>query len=268
MFAITRGKIVFENVLLEQEQKDLLAALVEAARNVPRNWRKPFSFRECQSDSWIEHPGLPDKTLDAYKGDIETLAREGLLALSYGSRAQISGFDVTPQGFAYYEWMKQRAGQPIQNVETTIRDYLDADHFQQKYPKACQKWAEAESMLWASDSEHQLTTIGHLCREATQEFATALVEQHQPPDVDKDKAHTVARISVVLDLRKSQLGSKEKPFLDALLAYWRTVNDLIQRQEHGGKKEGEPLVWEDGRRVVFQTAVAMFEIDRAISRAR
>jgi hypothetical protein len=30
MFAITRGKIVFENVLLEQEQKDLLAALVHS----------------------------------------------------------------------------------------------------------------------------------------------------------------------------------------------------------------------------------------------
>jgi hypothetical protein len=164
--------------------------------------------------------------------------------------------------------MKQRAGQPIQNIETTIRNYLDADHFLQKYPKAYQKWAEAESMLWAGDSEHQLTTIGHLCREATQEFATALVEHCQPPDVDRDKAHTVTRIRAVLNLLDAQLGSTEKPFLDALLAYWGTVSDLIQRQEHGGRKEGDPLVWEDGRRVVFQTAVVMFEIDRAISRAR
>lgn len=257
---------MFENILLEQEQEELLSALVEAARNVPRNQRRKFMFIECQQDSWVQHPGLPDRTLEAYKGDIETLAYEGLLAISY-SRNTLN-FDVTPQGFKYYEQMKQHAGQPAQRIETAIRDYLVADHFRQKYLKAYQKWAEAEAMLWASDSEHQFTTIGHLCREAIQEFATALVEQHQPSDVDKDKAHTVARIRAVLNLRKDQLGSEERPFLDALLAYWGTVSDLIQRQEHGAQKEGEALVWEDGRRVVFQTAVVMFEIDRAIPRAR
>jgi len=256
---------VFDNVLLEQEQKELLSVLVEAARNVPRNRRQPFTFIECQSDSWVEHLGLPDRNLDAYRGDIKALAHVGFLELSYGSRGQISEFDVTPYGFAYYEWMKQRTEQPIQNIEATTRSYLDADHFQQKYYKAYQKWVDAESMLWASDSEHQLTTIGHLCREAMQEFATALVEQHQPPDVDKNKAHIVARIRAVLDLRKDQFGSAEKPFLNALVAYWGTVGDLIQRQEHGGQKEGEALIWEDGRRVVFQTAIVMFEIDRAIS---
>jgi hypothetical protein len=267
VFAKLRGgNIVFENVLLEQEQKELLSALVEAARNVPRNRRRKFMFIQCMQNSWVQHPGLPDRTLEAYKGDIEILAREGLLAISY-SRNTLN-FDVTPQGFKYYEQMKQHAGQPVQRIETTIRNYLVADYFQQKYPEAYQKWTEAEAMLWASDSEHQFTTIGHLCREAIQEFATALIEQHQPPNVDKDKAHSVARIRAVLDLRKDQLGSKEKPFLAALLAYWGTVSDLIQRQEHGGQKEGEPLVWEDGRRVVFQTAVVMFEIDRAISRAR
>jgi hypothetical protein len=70
----------------------------------------------------------------------------------------------------------------------------------------------------------------------------------------------------VLDLQAKQLGTTEKPFLDALLGYWGTVSDLIQRQEHGGQKEGQSLVWEDGRRVVFQTAVVMFEIDRSLSR--
>jgi hypothetical protein len=47
--------------------------------------------------------------------------------------------------------------------------------------------------------------------------------------------------------------------------YWGTVNDLIQRQEHGAQREGGALAWEDGRRVVFQTAIVMFEIDRSLS---
>jgi hypothetical protein len=260
---------VFENVLLEQEQEDLLSAVVEAARNVPSNRRQKFMFIECQQRySLVLHPGLPDKRLDVYQGDVEILAHEGFLKLSYGSRGQISGFDVLPRGFEYYEQMKRRAGQPVQRIETTIRDYLVADHFQQKYSKAYQKWAEAEAMLWASDSEHQFTTIGHLCREAVQEFATTLVEQYQPPDIDQDKAHTTNRTKAVLQLRANQLGKTTEEFLEALLDYWRKVTALIQRQEHGSQKEGNPLVWEDGRRVVFQTAVVMFEIDRAISRTR
>jgi hypothetical protein len=131
---------------------------------------------------------------------------------------------------------------------------------------AYQKWLQAESILWSSDSEQQLTSIGHLCREALQEFATALVDHYQPPNVDSDKAHTVARLKAILNLSRDQLVSTEKPFLDALVAYWGTVSDIIQRQEHGGQKEGRPLVWEDARRVVFQTAILMFEIDNSLLR--
>jgi hypothetical protein len=70
----------------------------------------------------------------------------------------------------------------------------------------------------------------------------------------------------VLNHRKGNMGDKERACLDALLVYWGTVIDLIQREEHGGQKEGTPLVWEDGRRVVFQLAVVMFEIDRSLAR--
>lgn len=54
--------------------------------------------------------------------------------------------------------------------------------------------------------------------------------------------------------------------MEALLAYWGTVSDLVQRQEHGGQKEGEPLEWEDARRAVLHTAVVMFEVDRVLTR--
>lgn len=56
-----------------------------------------------------------------------------------------------------------------------------------------------------------------------------------------------------------------RAFLDALLAYWGTASDLVQRQEHGNQKVGAALLWEDGRRVVFQTAMVMYEIERALS---
>lgn len=260
--------MVFESILLEQEQKELIAKLVEAARNVPRDQRRKFMFVQFARGSSLKHPGLAEgKESNVYKGDIEALARAGLLALSHSSRGTLL-FDVTSLGFQYYEKMKRRLGEPVQRVEANMTEYLNTERFQRKYPQAHQKWSEAETLLWSSDSQERLTTIGHLCREALQEFAAALVEQHQPPSVDQDKAHTVARIKAVLDLKGEQLGNTEKPFLDALLAYWGTVSDLVQRQEHGGQKEGEPLAWIDGRRVVFQTVVLMFEIDSSLSWSR
>lgn len=121
---------------------------------------------------------------------------------------------------------------------------------------------EAESLLYAEDTENTLTTIGHLLREAMQEFASALVDRFKPPRVDSDKAKTVSRIKAVLGMLR--LSDKVSAFLDALIAYWGTVADLVQRQEHGGLKEGEPLRWLDARRIVFQVAVVMMEIDAAM----
>jgi hypothetical protein len=34
------------------------------------------------------------------------------------------------------------------------------------------------------------------------------------------------------------------------------------------KKEGQPLMWEDARRVVFQTALVMFEVDATLARGK
>ena len=133
------------------------------------------------------------------------------------------------------------------------------------YPKVYKKWEEAANMLWGSDSDQRHTTIGHLCREAMQEFTTALVEKYNPVDVDEDKAHTVSRMRSVLKSKNINLSTTEKPFLEGLIGYWGTTIDLVQRQEHGDTKEGEPLKWEDSRRVVFQTAIVMFEIDKALS---
>lgn len=255
----------FEEIVLEQEQNDLLVMLVEATRNVPRDQRQKFWVVQADGGDFSIHPGLPGGHANIYMGDIEILANEGLLNLSYGPSGTPQ-FDVTPTGFAYYDHLKKQLGQPTQRIESSIRSHLSVEEFQKQHPLAYKKWCEAEELLWASDSETQLTTIGHLCREAIQEFATALVDRFQPAGVDDDKAHDINRIRSVLELRASRLGDAERSFLDALLRYWREVSSLIQREEHGGQKEGRSLVWEDARRVVFQTAVVMFEVDNAVVR--
>jgi hypothetical protein len=253
---------------LETEQEELLSTLVEASRRVPREQRESFiaySGSKYPGGWGIMHGGLPGDSIEVPSVDLNMLTQYKFVAVSYRSKDSFN-FDVSPYGIAYYEEMKARAGQATQRIEAEVKTYLDADGFRCRYPGAYMKWTDAESKLWGSDSADQLTTIGHLCRESMQEFAKALIEIYKPEKVDPIMAHTKKRIQSVINARSERLGDTERPFLDALISYWNSIDDLTQRQEHGAQKEGKPLLWEDGRRLVFQTAVVMFEIDRALSR--
>jgi hypothetical protein len=256
---------MLDGVLLRPEQEDLLVTLVEAERNLPRGQREQFIYIPSMPDAALAHPGLPGREVPVHVGDLSILSNAGLLNET-PTRFSTRLFDITPTGFAVYEAIKQRSGAPLEQLEEDMTHYLKADILQKRYPRAYRKWAEATEKLSSSDSEEQLNTVGHLCREAIQEFATALVERHKPSEVDKNKAHDVNKIQAVLDQNAARLGTRVSDFLEALLNYWRTVSRLVQRQVHGSQKEDRPLVLEDGRRVVFQTAVVMYEVDRALER--
>ena len=252
-----------EGILLESDQEELLIRLVEAARSLPSGQREKFTFSRSLAEDSLLHSGVRKDPRRIYYGDVEALVREELLAVSYGSGGSPL-FEITPLGFQHYEHLKRRTGDAVGRIEETVRRFLDAPEFQRKYPTGYQKWSQAEELLWQTDTEQQLTTIGRLCREAIQGFSRVLVDHHKPSFVTDDKAKTVALVRALLHMRRQQLGSTERRFLDALLAYWGTINDLVQRQEHGALKQGEQLAWEDARRVVFQTAIVMFEIDKVI----
>jgi hypothetical protein len=253
------------------EQVELLCTIVEADRNVPPAQRQPFFFSHVADNdprAHVDHPGLTTGTCQAYLSDLEELRHAGLIALRYDGSRYSGDFDVRSPALTYYKQVKQLSRQPLDRLTNAVRHYLSTEAFQRKYPAAYSKWSEAETRLWAPDAASQLTTMGHLCREAMQAFASDLIEQYRPATVNPDPAKTVARLRSVLTLLAPQLGKTEEPFLNALIAYWGTVSDLVQRQEHGAQKEGQLLVWEDARRVVFQTVLVMFEIDSALSRAR
>lgn len=252
-----------DKIVLEPVQKEILITVVEAARNTPIDKRQKFFVAQSFGGDDLIHSSVPKDKTHIYFGDVEALAREGLLALGYGSGGTPS-FDVTPQGFRYYEYLMGKLGEPVERIEKTIKRYIDTGNFVKKYPKAYEKWCSAEELLWKADSKQQLTLIGHLCREAVQEFATCLVSTHNPSNAPKEKTKTVARLKSVIEIQSKVLGDTKRPFLEALVTYWGTVNDLIQRQEHDSQKECTPLIWEDARTVVFQTLIVMFEIDKSL----
>ena len=254
--------------ILERTQEKLLIELVEAERSLPRNERQYFYVAHTIGPPGVEliHPAIPKQSPRIFEGDLRTLEAYGLLSIISFNRNGIESFHITNDGFHMYDQIMRKLGSPTDRIQKIVKEYLESDGFRASYPSSYAKWAQAENLLWTDDSASVLTTIGHLIREAMQNFAEALVERHNPQGCTSDKTKTVARIRSVINALPQKCGEAERALLDALLAYWGTVSDLVQRQEHGAQKEGDTLLWPDARRIVFQSAVVMFEIDSTLSR--
>lgn len=248
--------------VLEPEQELLFTQLVEAVRSVPRTDRQPFMAIRRMGGDILQGNGYSGRVLNE---DLVALSDTGLIRITnYHDRGGGFNFVIPPTALAYYEDLKSSGREPTEQIEQEVLSYLDALSFQERYPVAYARWTDAVELLWQSDSADELSTIGHKCREAMQEFLTELIDRLQVQGADQDKARTRDRFSAVLAARRADLGEARSALLDALFDYWRAVADLVQRQEHAGQREGEPLLWEDGRQVVFQTAIVMFEVDRSV----
>ena len=257
-------KISFNNVLLEKEQEELVCKIVEAARNVPRENRREFIVLRSSAGDYLNHPGLPDSESKIYASDLQTLSGYGLIQVTATNRYGILRFDIHPSGYLYYKYLKGRSGEPIEHMEEAVRSYINSHEFQKEYPKAYEKWTEAEKLLWETDTSKQLTTIGHLCREAIQEFMDTLYGQIKPKGEKIPKNLTKKRLEKIIEARTKQVGESERKFLNLLINLWEVVNVLVQKQEHGAQKEKVQLVWKDARRVVFQTMMMMFEVSQSL----
>ncbi len=239
--------------------------IVEMVRSVPRNERHAFLLVELNQMTLVRmHGAAASPTVLA--SDVRALEAEGLLRRASGGSRVTTPYDVTPAGFEYYDRLKREAGGPAEAMEDSVTRYLDAPNFATRHGPSYAKWRQATDELWSTDSERELTSVGHHIREAMQLFATELVEMHNAIEAPADPEKTVDRLRAVLALAAPKLGQTEKPVLDAMVVYWGSVTDLAHRQEHGVAKE-VPLVWEDARRLVFQTAIVMFELDRTFTRA-
>ncbi len=141
--------------------------------------------------------------------------------------------------------------------ESGVAAYISGEGFRQRYRAAYQKWVDAHQVLETAP-DRQATTIGHLCREAIIEFSEQLAGEYEigPFEPLKTKAKMRAVFAKREDVSKT-LGQS----LLTLLAYWESLIELANRQEHG-----RVLTADDGRAIVFQTMLVMREIDLALAR--
>ena len=232
----------------------LLIDLVEAERRVSEEAREHFFIIRSIGPPGVQlsHSGWLDKGRRIFEGHLDEQARLGFISMS--RHAGYDAFHVTERGFAVYSQLMVSRGEPVARVESIPMQHIASAAFQRRHPEAFAKWAQAEALLWGSNASAEFTMIGHLAREAMQAFATSLPRQLSIPPADPDPAKTLARIGACLDHLETQMGAAENAFLKALLAYWGTVSDLAQRQEHGAQKEGAPLRWRDGERHLLRAA--------------
>ncbi len=249
----------FDQIILEPEQENLFIRMVENVRSVPRKSRSPMIEANSIDGTCLI---MPKGEITGYAyGDPDALAYSGLLNMDYGSRGS-KRYTISPVGYQYYDWLVKQQGKPVERIEKEVFRYFEFEGFKDNHSDAYQKLKQAEELLWSSDSSKNFSAVGHYCREAMQEFADTLYEQVLDKSSEEPKASTVKRLREIIETKSTESGKTVTAFLDALLPFWGTVCDLVQRQEHAGQKEGDSIKWEDARRVVFQTANVMFELHR------
>jgi hypothetical protein len=160
---------------------------------------------------------------------------------------------------ATFEQVQKQAA--ATGLRARVQAFVDEAAMQERYPSAYEAWRDALD-LYEVDPVRHADNIGHDCRHAMQMFAEELAGRHgvDVSAIAADKTRN--RIAAVIGARLSKRG-RVREFIDALLDYWLAVSNLAQRQEHvTNRPKDEPLGAEDARRLLFQTLIVMFELDR------
>lgn len=241
---------------LELEVRYLLCEMVEADASIPREQRRKFMLVTDMNGACLLHPGLANDHSVVVQ-DVELLAHYGLLFVTFGRRGTRL-FAISPLGRRYYEHLRSDEGQRVAWIEEVTLRHFRTDDFRNRYGAAYESWRRADDLAWSEDAEGRQSEIGHNCRDALVGFVNALVEKHQPEGVEENPEKFLNRLSSVLVDRDVSETVRQ-----ALKAYWKYVAALTMRQDHRDRREGAGLLPVDGRRVVFHTALAMFEVDRA-----
>lgn len=247
---------------LKPQQEKLLLELIHAERNAGESDRSPFYASQTFDGADVMHPGFPGRNHRIYWGDVQGLLQFGLI-MPTKIDTNLVVFELAP---AAYEYAKHVVGVSSDEdpAEAMALAYIDASQFANRHPTAFEAWRKARDAVAVGGSDTQLTEVGHWCREAMQAFMSDLVGSQGVRDADPDPAHTIARLRGVVSQRTSETGETVAAFLTALVAYWGTLSDLVQRQEHGAQRDAEALGWHDARRIVFHTLAVMHELDASL----
>lgn len=150
-------------------------------------------------------------------------------------------------------------GDPFERMSSQAQRFLGAGGFAEAYPDAYGFWKDAIALLFDEGADAEASTIGHKAREGMEAFATAMIERFGADDPVSDVKRVKQRLGAVIAHNRMQMSTTERAVLEDLGNLWESVADLAQRQEHSAQREGEPLVWNDGRRLTYLAMLVMVE---------
>ena len=249
--------------ILEEEQINLFCQIVDAHRNVIPSKRTDFIVtRDSTSDSML-HPGFSNGWADVVIVDLRILDNSGLIKIYNSNNPHTEfSFTLTSLGFQYYEYIKDKSISPIERIQKETLNFINIPSFEQRYKNAFLKWKESEKLLWSTNTEINISTVGHLCSEALQDFLDILISRHHLGKDYPQKDKTKGRVKALINNRKSTSSDTILKLLEKFYEFWDMLNELVQRQEHYGLKERETIVLEDAKRVVLYTVIIMQELDK------
>lgn len=242
-------------------QEELLKALVEAARAHPAAPRQPYiALLSLSSTGDIIHPTL-GRGLHAYFDDVQALGHAGLLQVTTQDTTQIV-FNLNAATFELYARLELEGREPVDRIGDQLHRYLSSDSFRRRHPGAFEAWKQGEELLWTiGDDGIGFTDVGHHCWQASIAFASDIAKGTSAESLGSEL--TKVRVKAALDA--AQPGQRTQALAASLVDLWSAAQDLVQRQRHGAAKSGDPITWQDARRVVLYTGLCMLEIDELLT---
>lgn len=193
-------------------------------------------------------------------GSLDDLVSFGLLHLGFGGRGS-KNYRISADGVAFYRWLREQQGEPIAQVRTAVVDLIDSPRFATRQPGAAHHLAEAFSLLRTEGTSTQQTSeIGDHLRKAIMDATTAVLGE------DPGQEKPIARLESWLD-GNTTLHDRERPVLADLFRLAASTLRLDHRLNHVRDEvgKGEPApTFEEMRRAAFMTALACYELDRAV----
>jgi len=187
---------------------------------------------------------------------VESLEKRGLVKAH-----KVAGpWGIKPTYWGRQEIREWKADQGPEALLEEKRRFAEST-VERLYPTAFAHLRKAMKVLCEGTDETDWSTVGHDCRLAMQDFAQAVYERFYPAAKQEPLSleKSVEKIRRVL-ARQPKTSQTLASMVEALLTYWGTVTDYVQRAEHRSQKEGGQITEEDAKRCILYSYLVLAEI--------
>lgn len=253
----------FAAIDLTPETEQLFVEMAEATVSSTTPAHRMFMLAEHLGGNHLVFAGKPRRDWkDVDPGALDDLASLGLLRKDFGG-GETPNYRLNNDGRQFFEWLMNQRGEPIRQVETTVRTSLGSEGFARRYPASSASLGRAFEQLWHGETDDQsVSAYGADLRAALQDFAIELHE-HLNLESPTSREKPVDRLAEAVEALADRVGEREEAILTQLVELCRVTLRQVQRIHHV-RAQGRLSGWDALRRAGFILALVVHEFDRAV----